>query len=192
MLVNLLTRHAGGASRRYSRHFACLAVRVDYGTLRTSVDDLRGVFERIGGVWDILQEESKSPGRILKSAVVRYYVGEFTPGDTPDAAPQLPLPTPDEITMVKAVAQRAIDQLDGVVLNGKKLGVRKDGIDDPMQLHEWYEDKLAAEEAASRRVAHEMFPTSPFHGHSPKDDDYRQGFLAGFNLGMKDGSKYRS
>ncbi|KAJ2461468.1 hypothetical protein GGF42_000170 [Coemansia sp. RSA 2424] len=192
MLAHLLTRHAGGVSHRASRRFACLAVQVDYGTLHTSLDDLRGVFERVGNVWDVLQVKSKSPGRILKMAIVRYYVGEYTPGSTPDAAPQLPPPTADEINEVKASVRRALAELNLFELNGKKLRVREYAVDDPSQLHEWYEDKLAAEEIASRRVEHEIFPTSPFHNYASKDDDYRQGFLAGFNLGMKDGSKYRS
>ncbi|KAJ2744742.1 hypothetical protein GGI20_002711 [Coemansia sp. BCRC 34301] len=156
------------------------------------MDDLRRVFGRVGSVWDVLQVESKSPGRMLKSAIVRYYAGEYTPGSTPNAAPLLPPPTPDEINEVKVTVSRALAELNLFELNGKKLRVRKSDVDDPNQLHEWYEDKLAAEDIVRRRVKHEIFPTNPFHGHAPKDDDYRQGFLAGYNLGMKDGSKFRA
>ncbi|KAJ2863648.1 hypothetical protein GGH94_003462 [Coemansia aciculifera] len=192
MFAHLLTRHTAGVSRRATRRFACLAVRVDYGTLHTSMDDLRGVFERVGSVWDVLPIESKAPGRILKSAIVRYYVGEFTPASTLDAAPLLPPPTPDEISEVKATVRKALAELNLFELNGKKLRVREFQIDDPNQLHEWYKDKQIEQEIANQRVKHEIFPTSPFHSPARKGDDYRQGFLAGFNLGMKDGSKYRS
>ncbi|KAJ2801938.1 hypothetical protein H4S07_004808 [Coemansia furcata] len=192
MFAHFLTRHTAVTSRRATRHLACLAVQVDYGTLRTSMDDLRAVFERVGNVWDVLPIESKTPDRILKLAIVRYYVGEFTPGDTPDAIPQLPPPTPDEIAEVKATVCKALAELNLFDLNGKKLRVRESQVDDPNQLHEWYEDKQVAQEIAKLRVKHEIFPTSPFYGHAQKDDDYRQGFLAGFNLGMKDGSRYRS
>ncbi|KAJ2032792.1 hypothetical protein IWW57_000026 [Coemansia sp. S610] len=192
MLAHLLARHTARAPRRVARRFACLAVQVDYGTLRTSMDDLRGVFERAGKVWDIMPIHSKTPERILKRAIVRYYEGEFTPGSTPDSAPQLPPPTPEEISAVHATVRRALAELNQFELNGKRLRVRKSHSDDPRQLHEWYEDMQAAQEIESQREKHEIFPTSPFHKPARQDDDYQQGFMAGFNLGLKDGSKYRS
>ncbi|KAJ2492299.1 hypothetical protein IWW37_001611 [Coemansia sp. RSA 2050] len=192
MLAHLLTRHTARAPRRVARQFACLAVQVDYGTLRTSMDDLRSVFERVGNVWDILPIHSKTPERILKRAIVRYYEGEFTPGSTPDSAPLLPPPTPEETGVLQATVRRALVELNQFELNGKRLRVRKAHSDDPRQLHEWYEDKQALQEIANQREAHEIFPTSPFHKPARQDDDYQQGFMAGFNLGLKDGSKYRS
>ncbi|KAJ2323543.1 hypothetical protein GGH92_010886 [Coemansia sp. RSA 2673] len=80
--------------------------------------------------------------------MVRFYHGEYTPGATPDAAPILPPPTPEDVSALKAVVARALTELEKTELNGAKLRVRESFNDDPNQLHEWYDDMAIAKKSA--------------------------------------------
>ncbi|KAI7824204.1 hypothetical protein BX661DRAFT_199790 [Kickxella alabastrina] len=156
-----------------------MSVNVSYGTLKTSTDNLRQAFEQVGKVWDIIPVESKITGRLLKQAIVRFYDGEYQPGSTPDAAPVLPPPTDSEVRNVSDTAKAAVDRLDRMEINGFRIRVTMPDNERPTQLHEWRHNDL--------------FPINPF-AEPPRtpDDDYRQGFMTGFKLGLKDGSKSQS
>ncbi|KAI8322327.1 hypothetical protein GQ54DRAFT_317200 [Martensiomyces pterosporus] len=171
------------------RHFACLSVHVGYGTPRTSKADLKQTFEKYGKVWDVVPIESQASGRLLQQALVRFYEGEHAPGDTPDSAPTLPPPTAAEIKSVEGAVSMAIERLDGSELNGVKIRVRQAYDDRPTQLHEWYEDKHLDHAVEDTRPHKELFPVNPFHEPARLGDDYQRGFMAGFKLGLKDGSK---
>ncbi|KAJ1890606.1 hypothetical protein LPJ66_007376 [Kickxella alabastrina] len=170
-----------------------MSVNVSYGTLKTSTDNLRQAFEQVGKVWDIIPVESKITGRLLKQAIVRFYDGEYQPGSTPDAAPVLPPPTESEVRNVSDTAKAAVDRLDRMEINGFRIRVTMPDNERPTQLHEWYEDMQVLQAAAVPRRHSDLFPINPFAEppHTP-DDDYRQGFMTGFKLGLKDGSKSQS
>lgn len=174
------------------RKLACLSVHVSYGTLKTSKEDLQEMFSKVGQIWDIVPVEAKVTGRLLKQSVVRFYDGnyELAEDGNPDSVPAyLPPPTAKEINAVREMVVGAIQQLDRADLNGVKIRVRESHEDSPRQLHEWYEDMAVRQERDKQRLPAEMFPINPFHRLPQKNDDYRQGFLAGFKLGLQDGSK---
>ncbi|KAJ1949510.1 hypothetical protein FBU59_001112 [Linderina macrospora] len=180
----MLRRTTQFAQRLGTRGFASLSVHVRYGTLKTTTADLQQHFEQYGSVWDVIPLESHISGRLLQQAVVRFYVGEYTRG-TP---PTLPPPTQDEIETAKLMVQKAISHGDGSVLNGSKIRVRESYDDSPTQLHEWYEN-LQLEQDNERSRRRELFPINPFHEPLELGDDYQRGFMIGYSLGLKDGTK---
>ncbi|KAJ1728828.1 hypothetical protein LPJ61_003828 [Coemansia biformis] len=179
-----LPRRAGAGRRG----LACLSVYVNYGTHETTVSDLRALFEQVGSVWDVTPAESGASGRQQTRALVRFYAGEHQPGDSPGAPPQLPPPSDAEIAAVTKAADDAVGRFDRSMLNGAQIFVRK-ASSSPWQLHVWYENRQAAEETARHRPRPEIFPVNPFHEHARQEDDYQKGFMAGFRLGLKDGSQ---
>ncbi|KAJ2787756.1 hypothetical protein GGI15_000457 [Coemansia interrupta] len=190
MLVRLSTRAPPCLKQQGARGLACLSVNVDYGTLRTSKEDLWRTFQQVGKVWDVQIIESKLSGRVFKRAVVRFYDGEYQPGDMADSTPVLPPPTQDETRNVQKTVAEAVSRIDRTMLNGASLRVYAPRDNRPTQLHEWYEDVQALRSSKSRSQHTALFPINPFL-KPPRndDDDYRQGFLTGFKLGLKDGYK---
>ncbi|KAJ1863516.1 hypothetical protein LPJ73_000506 [Coemansia sp. RSA 2703] len=167
-----------------------MSVNVDYGTLKTSKEDLWKVFQHVGKVWDVQIIESKLSGRVFKRAVVRFYDGEYQSGDISESAPVLPLPTEVETRNVQKIVDDAVSKLDRTTLNGVRLRVYAPRDNRPTQLHEWYEDMQSLKSSKSHSQHAALFPINPFL-KPPRDgdDDYRQGFLTGFKLGLKDGYK---
>ncbi|KAJ2718390.1 hypothetical protein GGI07_005780 [Coemansia sp. Benny D115] len=174
------------------RHLACASVIVDFKTVKTSINDLHRVFNQVGNVWDILPIESKLSGRPLYQAVVRFYDGKHYTGDTPDSAPVLPPPTDAESRRVAEMVDAAVLRLDRALINGFKIKVSPCNNNSPSQLHEWYEKMHLEKAKAHRKQQADLFPVNPF-AEPPRlpDDDYQAGFMAGFKLGLKDGSKTR-
>ncbi|KAJ1956151.1 hypothetical protein GGI12_005382 [Dipsacomyces acuminosporus] len=173
------------------RTLACLSVHVRYGTLKTTAADLKQVFEVCGRVWDVVPIESRVSGRLVQQALVRFYAGEYTPSESPGAAPVLPPPTASEIRAVEAAVGTAIEKVDGTEINGVKIRVQKANDDSPNQLHQWYEEQQLLDQTAgyNTRPYKDLFPVNPFHEPARLGDDYQRGFMAGFKLGLKDGSK---
>ncbi|KAJ1938414.1 hypothetical protein EC988_007600 [Linderina pennispora] len=180
----MLRRTTQIVHRLGTRGLASLSVHVRYGTLKTTAADLKQHFEQYGSVWDVIPLESHVSGRLLQQAIVRFYVGEYTPG-TP---PILPPPTQDEAEAVGLMVQKAISNGDGSALNGSKIRVRESYDDSPSQLHEWYEN-LQLEQENQKKTRRELFPVNPFHEPLELGDDYQRGFMIGYSLGLKDGTK---
>ncbi|KAJ2705114.1 hypothetical protein FB645_002688 [Coemansia sp. IMI 203386] len=185
------TRHV--LRRANTRHFACITVEVNYGTVKTSREDLRRTFEPIGKVWDVLIVQSTLTGKLLNRAIVRFYSGDYRPADMPDAAPVLPPPTEAEIREVEQTAKHAAEKLDRTMLNNAQIRVFFPKNQEPTQLHEWYESVQASRAKEETEKCKSLFPINPFiEPHRDAGDDYRQGFMTGFKLGLKDGSKPRT
>ncbi|KAJ2626148.1 hypothetical protein H4R22_004931, partial [Coemansia sp. RSA 1290] len=174
----LVARVGARGQRITARSFACLSVHVNYGSLETTKADLQKLFEKVGKVWDVRLLESHNSKRLLGRAVVRFYNGDFTPGDTPETPPDLPAPTDSEIRAVTETVDNAISQFNKAMLNGVQISVSRTAAD-PQQLHQWYE----RHQNVPKRDKHAgIFPVNPFFGHPRQVDDYQQGFLTGFKL----------
>ncbi|KAJ2453168.1 hypothetical protein EV183_002415 [Coemansia sp. RSA 2336] len=184
-MFRLAARAVAQGRRTAARSFACLSVHVNYGSLETTKADLQTLFEKVGKVWDVRLLESHSSKRLLGRAVVRFYSGDFTPGNTPEAPPDLPAPTDGEIQAVTETVDNAISQFNKATLNGVQISVSRTAAD-PQQLHRWYERH---KNAPNRDKHAGLFPANPFFGHPRQVDDYQQGFITGFKLGLKDGSR---
>ncbi|KAJ2351592.1 hypothetical protein IWW50_002366 [Coemansia erecta] len=188
MLACLNARVAAFAKRPAARGFACLSVHVKYDLIETTLDDLRAVFEQVGNVWEIRPIQSTQSGRLLGRTVVMFYEGAYWPGASPDEPPTLSPPTSEEIQAVTAVVENAVSRFDRTLVNNAQIDVHrtKSG---PSQLHKWYENLQYRGEWAKTQHHKNLFPVNPFFDHKPPEDDYHKGFVAGFKLGLKDGSK---
>ncbi|KAJ2836917.1 hypothetical protein J3B02_006462 [Coemansia erecta] len=169
-----------------------MSVEVAYGTVKTSKEDLRRIFEPVGKVWDVVIVQSSLTGRPLNRAIVRFYSGNYQPADIPDMAPVLPPPTKKEIREVEKMTRMAEAGLDRMVVNGVQIRVFLPDDNQPTQLHEWYEEMQAKRIKEEKAKCKSLFPINPFaEPHQDAGDDYRKGFMTGFKLGLKDGSKPR-
>ncbi|KAJ1849449.1 hypothetical protein LPJ70_000463 [Coemansia sp. RSA 2708] len=179
---------AAKAARRTVRGLACLAVHVRYWAPETTAADLQAMFEQAGKVWDIQMIKSVKTGRPLGRALVRFYEGTYQPAATPDALPDLPPPSEDEIEAVTKTVDIAIGRFDRTTLHGSPIFVRRTS-SGPSQLHQWYRQHDADfVDGPGDQLRANIFPVNPFHNQSRPTDDYHQGFMAGFKLGLKDGS----
>ncbi|KAJ2849456.1 hypothetical protein IWW36_002617 [Coemansia brasiliensis] len=181
----LAARAVAQCQRPAARSFACLSVQVNYGSLETTKADLQTLFEKVGNVWDVRLIESHNTKRLLGRALVRFYSGEFTPGETPEMPPELPPPTDGEIQAVTETVNNAVSQFNKAVLNGIQIRVTRTAADH-LQLHRWYERHQNAQKTNKHAG---IFPVNPFIEYPRQVDDYQQGFVTGFKLGLKDGSR---
>ncbi|KAJ2082341.1 hypothetical protein H4R24_001646 [Coemansia sp. RSA 988] len=185
------SRMAGAAAasirRPGTRSFACLSVSVEYRTLRTTRADLQAMFEQVGKVWDVRLLESPMSGRLLERALVLFYDGEYQPGSASGAPPVLPPPCEAEIREVNRAVDHATGRFNNSTLNGVQISVRRTS-GSPTQLHVWYENQ-SIDKAEGRPPLPDIFPVNPFYELTQMGDDYQQGFMTGFKLGLKDGSK---
>ncbi|KAJ2500746.1 hypothetical protein GGH96_002499 [Coemansia sp. RSA 1972] len=188
MLSRLTARAAAGASRPAVRGFACLSIHVNYGALQTSIDDLRTMFEQVGNVWDVRLIQSMATGRLAGRAVVMFSDGAYEPGDSPDEPPILPPPTSEEIQAVTAMVNNAVGRFNMTMVNGTQIFIHRTR-SGPSQAHEWSEGHQFRSEWAKLQNHEKLFPVNPFHENKRPGDDYREGFVTGFELGLKDGSK---
>ncbi|KAJ2795571.1 hypothetical protein H4R20_005835 [Coemansia guatemalensis] len=179
---------AAASTRRLgTRSFACLSVSVEYRTLRTTRADLLAMFEQVGKVWEVRLLESPMSGRLLERALVLFYDGDYQPANAPEARPVLPPPSDTEIREVTRAVDHAIARFNNSTLNGVQINVRRTG-GSPTQLHVWYENQ-SIDKADGRPPLPDIFPVNPFYELTRMGDDYQQGFMTGFKLGLKDGSK---
>ncbi|KAJ2453167.1 hypothetical protein EV183_002414 [Coemansia sp. RSA 2336] len=169
------TRAIAGVARLQRRGLASTMLHVKNLPLSATEETVRGVFENYGNVHQVRLMEAPKDGD-FRVAFVQFYVGGEIPKTYEEQA-KLPGPTREEIEQCGECRRTVMDELDGFVLDGRKLEIRPTYNDQP--------DKIQYH--AKHQVQRKRTPRPLSETQRPAKDEitsYEKGYRDGFRDGL--------